>query len=101
MVKIVINRCYGGFGISQAGMDFLKEKYNVEETSGYIIESTWDRHDPRMVDMVETLGNSVNHGFSKLEVVEIEGNTYRIEEYDGMESVETPNSIEWILVDGE
>ena len=42
------------------------------------------------------MGEKANRKFSKLEVIEIDSPMYRIDEYDGMESVETPDSVDWV-----
>ena len=55
-----------------------------------------DRHDPILVQVVEELGDKANGECAKLAIVEISG-PYHIDEYDGFESVETPNSYDWII----
>ena len=63
-------------------------------------EQTWeyryvDRHDPILVQVVEELGERANGPHADLRITEVDG-PYRIDEYDGAESVETPDSYEWI-----
>lgn len=53
------------------------------------------RHDPALVQVVEELKAKANDEYAKLRIHEISG-PYRIDEYDGFESVETPNSYDWI-----
>lgn len=54
------------------------------------------RTDPDLVKVVEELGAKSHGRFSKLKVVELKkGTLYRIDEYDGYESVETKDGIEW------
>ena len=53
------------------------------------------RHDPVLVQVVEELGDKANAEFAKLRIAEISG-PYRIDEYDGFESVETPDGYDWI-----
>lgn len=53
------------------------------------------RHDPALVQVVEELKDKANAEYAKLRIHEISG-PYRIDEYDGFESVETPNSYDWI-----
>ena len=53
------------------------------------------RHDPVLVQVVKELGDKANGMCAKLRIHEISG-PYRIDEYDGFESVETPNSYDWI-----
>ena len=63
-------------------------------------EQTWDdhkvsRHDPILVQVVEELGEKADGMCAKLSIAEVSG-PYRIDEYDGSESVETPGSYDWI-----
>jgi hypothetical protein len=63
-------------------------------------KQTWyhreiSRHDPILVQVVEELGGKANGDCAKLAIAEISG-PYRIDEYDGFESVETPDSYNWI-----
>jgi len=111
MSKVVINVCYGGYGLSEAALDrylelkglvYTKERDhygyvsrttdNGDEVSGYDIS----RDDPFLVQVVEELGDEAFGNFSELEVVEIpKGVLYRIDEYDGMESIEFRDDINW------
>jgi hypothetical protein len=55
-----------------------------------------DRCDPVLVQVVEELGDAANGRCAKLRVHEVpSGSHYRIDEYDGSESIETPDSYEW------
>jgi hypothetical protein len=63
-------------------------------------KQTWyhrdvSRHDPILVQVVEELGEKANGECAKLAIDEISG-PYRIDEYDGFESVECPDSYDWI-----
>jgi hypothetical protein len=63
-------------------------------------EQTWSdhnisRHDPILAQVVEELGDKANGMCAKLAIAEVSG-PYRIDEYDGNESVETPGSYDWI-----
>jgi hypothetical protein len=63
-------------------------------------EQTWyyrdvDRHDPALVQVVEELGKKAGGNYAKLAIAEVYG-SYRIDEYDGYESVETADSYVWI-----
>ena len=64
-------------------------------------EQTWynrnvERHDPVLVQVVEELGEKANGECAKLAIAEVSG-PYRIDEYDGSESVESPDSYDWIV----
>ena len=109
-VKIVINRCYGGFSLShKAVMEYAKLKgitLYVHETP-YCTEYTkvpWDeykggkglyfcdfdipRDDPMLVQVVETLGKEANGDCAELDIVEIpSGIDWIISEYAGMEHI--------------
>lgn len=102
MYKVVINNCYGGFSLSEEASEYLNERYdmNINPEYGFLPYSPSDgyipRHDKRLVEVVETLGEERASGScSELVIVEISTPCYRIDEYDGMESVETPEGIEW------
>ena len=63
-------------------------------------EQTWynrnvDRHDPVLVQVVEELGDKANGEYAKLRIEEVYG-SYRIDEYDGNESVMTSGDYNWI-----
>jgi hypothetical protein len=57
--------------------------------------NTVDRHDPVLVQVVEELGDKANGNYAKLAIDTVDG-SYRIDEYDGNESVETADSYNWI-----
>ena len=83
MIKIVINRCYGGFQLSIAAQQLLGI------TTPYPRDDIIKRDDPKLIAVVEQLGENAQEGFSHLKIVEIpDGSFWKIEEYDGMEHVE-------------
>lgn len=87
MKKIVINRSYGGFGLSDEAKKLLNEKLTEEE----IEELCWysNRDNPVLVDIVESPGVDADGISSCLEIVEIPDEyDWIIEEYDGCESIE-------------
>lgn len=107
-MKVVINQCYGGFGLSDKAFErylgikgiafesyvteydnrlyykagHLKdEEYNLSE---YDIE----RNDPALVQAVEELGIEANSQYSSLKVVEIPDDVkWYVSEYDGWETI--------------
>jgi len=84
MIRIVINRCYGGFGLSEEALAMYKEISGKNVTWAYDIE----RDDPYLVTVVEILGDKADTRFSDLKVVEIpDGTKWYVGEYDGMEWV--------------
>ena len=81
-MKIVINACYGGFGLSKEALALFNERSGTVVT--YDIEIK--RDNPILVEIVEQLGESANTRFSQLKVVEIPDDVeWGIEEYDGKE----------------
>ena len=148
-MKVVYNGCYGGFGLSDKGLEtYLKRKeityfmVPTKESFGSSVtffkaepakeivekiktgdkydrglytkeESKWindntiyehnlniERHDPALVSLVEELGKEANSMCADLKIEDITGNKYRINEYDGNESVSTPEDTEseWTTV---
>jgi hypothetical protein len=85
-MKVVINRRFGGFGVSATAWRFLADR-GVEET--YTAMNHGPRDDPRLVEAVETLGSAEASGsYARLVVVEIpDGTDWHIHEYDGSESI--------------
>ena len=97
MVKIVYNTCYGGFGLSDAALE-LYEKLTGERRDWH---GDFVRHDPYLVQVVEQLGTEAASGpYAELAIYELpEGTRYRIDEYDGMESVMTQDDYIWIVAE--
>ena len=84
-MKIVINKCYGGFGLSKEAEELYVQKKNISgPLRGDIL-----RNDSVLVEVVETLGDKASGIYSKLKVVEIPDDVtdWRIEEYDGWEHI--------------
>ena len=93
MTKIVYNACFGGFGLSETAWERYRE-LGGQETSRYDI----NRADPVLVQVVEELGDAANTRFSDLRITELPvGTKYRIDEYDGNESVCTIDDYEWSI----
>ena len=84
-MKIVINKCYGGFGLSKEAEELYVQKKNISgPLRGDIL-----RNDSVLIEVVETLGDKASGIYSKLKVVEIPDDVtdWRIEEYDGWEHI--------------
>jgi hypothetical protein len=89
-MKIVINRCHGGFGLSEKAQKLFCQYSMIEwndwqeDWSYYDIE----RNDQYLVRVVEELGDVANSRFSELKIVEIPDEVeWQIDEYDGLEWV--------------
>ena len=68
-----------------------KDKYSKTMNDDYYISQRgFVRHDPLLVRVVEELGEDANGDYAELEIVETNSNFYRIDEYDGFESLVTP-----------
>ena len=115
MGKVVINTCFGGFDLSNEALDRMYELgYDMELNPNYdprpgvewynrtqkykIYCGDIPRHDPILVRVVEELGNKANGSCANLCVIEVSG-LYRIDEYDGRESVQTPDNTDWQYAD--
>lgn len=114
-MKLVINRFFGGFGLSEAGMRRYfelkgwtlyienagswsatywkvppedRQRYNAEYEQKSVYAGDIPRDDPELVCVVEELGSAANGSCAELAVVEIpDGTEWQIEEYDGNEHV--------------
>ena len=90
-MKIVINRCVGGFGLSEKAYEFLNIPW---DGYGYKYSEESKRTDPELVRCVEELGEEANGSFAKLEVIEIPDDViWMITDYDGIEQVEEARSV--------
>lgn len=103
MNKVVTNNCYGGFSLSVEAKNWLVE-HGIDEKEfcgddkwGYYAESL-ARHNPLLVECIETLGKAASGQCANLIVDCIESNRYRIEEYDGLETVIVPSEEYWVEI---
>lgn len=108
-MRLVINRCFGGFSLSDKGMkeyarikcinlypdnDWLPTYWLTPEgswdaKSQFLSIRDFDRSDPILIEVVERLGEESWGSCAKLAVIEIpDGIEWEISEYDGMEEVE-------------
>ena len=85
-MKVVINKCYGGYGLSKEAYDYLGLKWRDGTLQGYAFDD--DRTNTKLVRCIEELGDKAHGELAKLEIVEIpDGIDWEIEEYDGVEWV--------------
>lgn len=96
MTKVVYNGCYGGFSFSDAACKRLIE-LEVQDAD---MSGSRDvcRHDPKVVQVVEEMGDDADGRCASLCIAVLKGSQYRIDEYDGSESVQEPNDISWTSV---
>ena len=93
--KVVYNDCYGGYGLSKAARVYLAGFGIGEDVSDYDIK----RHDRRLVQVVENLGIAANGECADLQILCIESEyRYHIEDYDGLETVATPDNTAWVEI---
>ena len=109
--KIVYNACYGGFSLSHEAIRryaeikgiVLKEEPNEYgsvdfsyENGDYFSAYDFDRTDPALVQVVEELGEEASGGWGDLQIRDVPaGSLYRIDEYDGFESVDLQDEYDW------
>jgi hypothetical protein len=98
-MKVVYNSCYGGYGLSEKAIKFIKDYCNnhgmpVPSDDDFVYHNIKRTH-PALVAAVETLGNEVNGDFADLKIFESKDDRYYIEDYDGKETVHTPSNIKW------
>lgn len=97
MTKIAINRCYGGFTLSEAGLArYVELKGFSAQESEDLYSGDIERHDPILIQVLEEMGEDSWGAFAEIKIEELESGTmYIIDEYDGMENIQTINSIDW------
>lgn len=97
MTKIVYNGCFGGFGLSEAAWKRYQELGGTAaDADVYDLGYGGNRADPVLVQVVEELGDRANTRFSDLRIKDVPAGTkYRIDEYDGHESVMTIDDYDW------
>jgi len=84
MIKIVINTCFGGFGLSEEAEAEYKKRKGITDPDWYYWDI--DRTCPVLVSMVEA--GKVDGTYAELKVVEIPDDVnWFIHEYDGIEHV--------------
>jgi hypothetical protein len=102
MQKILINTCYGGFGVSDEAIELWFSKKGLPmrvETTEYGYKTYYhgddmicciNRKDPTLIEIFEEIGSERTSGdYAKLVLVELpEFCQYRMGEYDGTEWIE-------------
>ena len=106
-MKIVINKCYGGFGLSEEavllyakkkGLNLIVQRdkglkinhyyLNEKKDGNYFSERDIQRNDTILIEVVNELGEKADGYCAELKIVEIPDDVeWIIEEYDGKEWV--------------
>jgi hypothetical protein len=114
-MKLAINKCYGGFGLSDAvhkklielGVPHFKtwEEIPKNNTEPYVVDSGKDdklfgsyysnfrdddkRNHPLLIQAIEAVGiENASSGLAEIRIVEIPDDVqFEIDDYDGIESV--------------
>jgi hypothetical protein len=104
--KIVLNKCFGGFGLSDNAIQMYAELSGINLESRYYYDDSeslfwvysgteqifldWaiPRDDPNLIRVVEKMGDEANGDLSKLKIVEIDDDWSidQIDDYDGFEN---------------
>lgn len=86
MTYIVINKVFGGFGLSDKALSEYKRRANITDDSFW--EQDIMRDDEHLVAIVDEMDEESWGNFAELKIVEIPpGVEWQIEEYDGREWV--------------
>ncbi len=86
--KVLYNASYGGFSLSEE-MERILNHLGLDP-------DTIARHDPRLIDLVQEIGiENAGAPNCNLEIATIDSDQYRIEEYDGLETVVEPQDLFW------
>lgn len=84
MLEIIINKCYGGFGLSEEALKLYNDKSGLKLK----YDGSIPRDDLNLVQVVKELGQKANGLCADLKIVVIpDGISWCIEEYDGLEWV--------------
>ena len=96
--KVVYNACYGGFILSDAAARSLNKRKGADVVDVKYGIYNGPRHDADLVAVVEELGAAASGIVSNLCIKDITGDLYRIDKYDGYESVQEPDDICWVHI---
>lgn len=98
-MKVVINRCFGGFSLSKEAYEYLGlkwDEYGYLYNTKYEIKDDKDRANLDLVHCVEELGEKANGWFANLKVVDVPDDIkWYIDNYDGSESVCEEHRVWW------
>ena len=80
---VVYNTCFGGFGLSDAIIEYISECYGVN-----IYPYTEDRQNIYLISTIQHKGEKFSSGeFSELALLWVYNDKFTISDYDGKESI--------------
>lgn len=83
---VIINTCYGGFGLSERAIREYKVMAGITDPDWHDRDAP--RDDAYLVKIVRDLGMAANGRYANLKIVEVPADVeWQIEEYDGNEWV--------------
>ena len=87
MPRIVINVCYGGFGLSEKA-EALYLQYTRKKDVSDVYSTFRSRADPDLVRVVEELGDAASETYANLKCIDVPDDVdWVIMDYDGQEWV--------------
>jgi hypothetical protein len=82
--RIVINDCFGGYGLSEDALEEYKRMACIDDPE--FTDQDIDRDDTYLVRLVEEWGERAEDSFAQLKIVDIPADVdWIIQEYDGHE----------------
>jgi hypothetical protein len=82
--RIVINDCFGGYGLSEDALEEYKRMACIDDPE--FTDQDIDRDDTYLVRLVEEWGERAEDNFAQLKIVEVPADVdWIIQEYDGHE----------------
>jgi hypothetical protein len=111
MYKVAYNACYGGFSLSKEAIEMMAE-LGLSEAKEAILNPSFKKHPymscdslPRhnsiLIQVIETLGDRASGICSNLRIAKIDSKSYKIKEYDGLESIQTNDEEEWYHINDD
>jgi hypothetical protein len=85
-MKVVINECWGGFGLSDIAKDIFKAR------TGREFDYMTPRDDSDLVWIVENMKSAANGEHAELHVIDVPYEYWHIDEYDGQECIYASHS---------
>lgn len=98
-MKVVVNNCYGGFGISEEALKYIGIPYKKDGRWLVLENPEWlgsydCRTNSKLIEFIEKFGYKRASGdCAKLGIEEVpQGWLFRIDDYDGLETLDIQNT---------